>query len=147
MYLLYIYIYMHMYTRFALYIVLSVSQEFIHFFAVLRPGNLGCCAASVMGKSCWIASCVSLGKLNVWGLLGFADTLFAYLPFLCLNMCLKNHVFFAQDYACRYQGLKTWAAVLRRLLMTSEDFCHRSFQELLIEEERPRFLRGLDGTK
>jgi len=31
----------------------------------------------------------------------------------------------------------------RRLLMTS-DVTNQSFEELLVEEERPRFLRGLD---
>ncbi|CAL1129572.1 unnamed protein product [Cladocopium goreaui] len=30
---------------------------------------------------------------------------------------------------------------LRRLLMTSDDFSNQSFEELLVEEERPRFLR------
>eukprot|EP00434_Breviolum_minutum_P044372 symbB.v1.2.039623.t1/scaffold6689.1/size16162/1 len=35
----------------------------------------------------------------------------------------------------------TGKGCLKRLLMTSEDFSHRSFEELLVEEERPTFRR------
>ena len=30
--------------------------------------------------------------------------------------------------------------------MTSDDFSNQSFEELLVEEERPRFLRCLDAV-